>query len=107
MLDFRPHKLYIKATEGEPTFDENGDPVPSGAWGDAIPCHFSTEGRENIYIDSNDGSHTVYTYEVWIDPISKDLKGKQVRLEDQFGNEIPGKTVQKCVNRQLRTKLYL
>jgi len=106
MLDFRPHKLYIKATIGG-GIDDNSNPIPVvESWGDAIPCHFSTEGREVIY-KYPDGSQAIFSYAVWIDPIPDDLTGKQVRLEDQFGNEVPEKTVQKCVNRQLRTKLYL
>lgn len=107
MLDFRPHKLQIKTTTGGGR-DENGDPIPViGNWGDPIPCHFDTDSREVIY-KYPDGSQVVFDYVVWLDPIPDDLVGVFVQLIDQYGDiAVSDKQVQKCVNGQLRTKLYL
>lgn len=105
MLNFRPHKLYVKSITGGGT-NENGDPIPvTEEWGDPIPCHISAEGRELIY-RYPDGTATVFSYAVWIDPIPEDLTSKFVRIEDQYGHTVE-KQVQKCINRQLRTKLFL
>lgn len=107
MLDFRAHKLKIKAHSGG-GLDKNGDPTPvKETWGDPIPCHYDTDGRDTIY-KYPDGSQTVFEYAVWLDPIPDDLTGLFICLIDQYGNvEVDEKQVQKCVNGQLRTKLYL
>lgn len=107
MLDFRAHKLQIKVTTGGGC-DENGDPISvTESWGDSISCHYDTDGRDTIY-KYPDGSQADFEYAVWLDPIPDDLTGLFVRLIDQYGNVVEReKQVQKCVNGQLRTKLYL
>lgn len=108
MLNFRPHKLQIKITTGGGWDRETGNPIPvSYEWGPEIACHFSTEGRERIYVYA-DGSQEVFDYAVWIDPISDNLTAEYVRLTDQFGRiVVDDRKVEKCVNRQLTTKLYI
>lgn len=107
MLNFRPHKLYVKIPSSGGGVDENGNPIAvDNNWSDAIPCHFDTDNKETIYRYDN-GSATVFDYVVWIDPISDDMTGRMVKLIDEYGNEVSERMVQKCVNGQLRTKLYL
>lgn len=74
---------------------------------DFTPCHYETNSRQEL-LRYNDGAFKVFDYAVWIDPISEDLTLQFVRLIDQYGNiEVEEKEVQKCVNRQNTTKLYL
>lgn len=107
MLNFRPHKLLIKRTTGG-GYDGNGNPVPvTSTWSEPIPCHYSTESRERIYVYA-DGTEEHFDYAIWFEPIEENLTAKYVRLIDQYGNiEVDERKVEKCVNRQLRTKLYL
>lgn len=107
MLDFRPHKLQIKKTSGG-GYNEQGNPIPvEVTWSEEIPCHYATNNREEIY-SYIDGKFVVFDYQIWIDPIEEDLTAKFVKLTNQYGEVIvEDKQVQKCVNRQLRTKLFL
>lgn len=99
--------MQIKETTGG-GYDEAGNPSPAIiTWGDPIPCHYSTEQRERIYVYA-DGTEAHFDYAVWFDPIERDLTAEYVRLIDQYGNvEVEDRKVEKCVNRQLRTKIYL
>lgn len=107
MFEIRPHKIQIKTTDGGGT-DDNGDPIPVGVvWTDPIEAHFSTDSKETLYTYP-DGRQANFSYAVWFDPIEENLEGTFIRLIDQYGNiELNERYVQKCVNGQLRTKLYL
>ena len=106
MFCLRPHKLRIKKTSGGGW--DNGNPVQvDSQWSEEIACHFSTESRQTI-LRYEDGSFTKFDYAVWLDTIDEDLTGKYVCLIDQYGNiREKERIVHKCINRQLRTKLYL
>lgn len=107
MLNLRPHKLLIERTS-DGGYDANRNPVGAESlWSDPIPCHYDTDSKDRIYMNV-DGSYTVFDYAVWLDPIMEDFTVKYVRLIDQFGNiKEERRKVEKCVNGQLRTKLYL
>lgn len=106
-MDVRQHKIQFKTTTGGGE-DANGDPIPVvSGWTEPVSCHYNTEGKDLIY-QLPDGSVGRYSYMVILDPTPTNYFGVFVSLIDQFGNireeEIQ---VQKCVNRQLSTKLYL
>lgn len=107
MFRIRPHTIQFKITEGGGQ-DENGNPIEViHSWSDPISCRFDTDNRELIY-KYEGGSALVYSYVVYIDPVSESFVGRTVRLIDQYGNvKEEDKKVQKCVNGQLATKLYL
>lgn len=107
MFEIRPHKIQFKLKIGGGE-DENGFPIPvKDLWTDPVSCHYNTHGRQLIY-KYPDGSTVVYDYMILLDPVDLVRPGTFVRLIDQYGNiQESEKVVQKCVNGQLATKLYL